>query len=299
MNRKAIGIALGAAVGAAGAVYLLRRTRRSSEDNAQPPLDLSLLACPQCQGRVLLAGAGDALTCAACNRSYPVVDGIPHFIQQDALTGQNRRFAYLYDWFSWVYRAFSGAAFAVNGISEEEGRREVLDRLEPNGGRVLEVSIGPGVNLPYLMGRPDVGEVHGLDISLGQLKRCRSYLRAKGWTVPLYLGTAEKLPFGGATFDSVFHIGGINFFNDKGKAIREMVRVAKPGARILICDETERGAKAYEWTLPGFSQSFKDGRPAVSAPVEDVPEGVEELRVFDVWNGWAYCLEFRAPDEGS
>ena len=51
-------------------------------------------------------------------------------------------------------------------MTEEQGRREITDRLEPNGGRVLEVSIGPGVNLPYLVGRPDVGEIYGLDISL-------------------------------------------------------------------------------------------------------------------------------------
>ena len=32
---------------------------------------------------------------------------------------------------------------AVIGMSEERARREILDRLEPGGGRVLEVSIGP------------------------------------------------------------------------------------------------------------------------------------------------------------
>ena len=61
-------------------------------------------------------------------------------------------------------------AFAYIGTDEEMGRREITDRLEPHGGRVLEVSIGPGVNLPYLMNRSDVGEVFGLDISLGQLQ---------------------------------------------------------------------------------------------------------------------------------
>ncbi len=38
-------------------------------------------------------------------------------------------------------------------MSEETARREILDRLEPKGGRVLEVSVGPGVNFPYLIHR--------------------------------------------------------------------------------------------------------------------------------------------------
>jgi len=261
------------------------------------PLDLAVLACPVCHGRLALTGAAETgtLTCEMCARVYPIVAGIPQFVDPATLTGLNRRFSYLYDRFSWGYRLFSKVAFAYIGMPEEAARREVLDRLEPGGGRVLEVSIGPGVNLPYLVGRPDVGEVHGLDISLGQLRRCRSYLQRQGWAVPLYLGNAEELPFGDATFDAVFHIGGINFFNDKQKAITEMIRVAKPGTRIAICDENERGARAYERTLPGFKRSFQGNRQAVTAPVDAVPPGMQEMHVFDVWKGWMYCLEFRKP----
>jgi ubiquinone/menaquinone biosynthesis C-methylase UbiE len=47
---------------------------------------------------------------------------------------------------------------------------------------------------------------------------------------------AGHLPFGDATFDAVFHYGGIAEFGDRAGAIREMVRVAKSGARIVICD---------------------------------------------------------------
>ncbi len=139
-------------------------------------------------------------------------------------------------------------------MTEEQARREITDRLEPQGGRVLEVSIGPGVNLPYLVGRPDVGEIYGLDISLGQLNRCREYVAHQGWDIQLQLGNAEQLPYQDNTFDGVFHVGGINFFNDKKKAIEEMIRVAKPGTRILICDENEKGAQAYERFLPGFKR---------------------------------------------
>jgi hypothetical protein len=107
-------------------------------------------------------------------KQFPVEDGIPHFIQPEALTGFNRRFSRMYDWFSWVYAAFSKVAFAYIGMSEETGRREITDRLDPHGGRVLEVSIGPGVNLPYLVNRPDIGDIFGLDISLGQLSAVKS-----------------------------------------------------------------------------------------------------------------------------
>lgn len=262
---------------------------------------LNLLACPFCRGCLELSGGDEeplqagTLTCPRCEKHFPIVDGIPQFIQSEALTGFNRRFARMYDWFSWGYRLFSKVAFAYIGMDEQTARREVTDRLEPRGGKVLEVSIGPGVNLPYLMDRADVGEVFGLDISPGQLQRCRSYLAGKGWDVDLFLGNGEQLPFKDDSFGGVFHVGGINFFNNKKSAIDEMIRVAKPGARILISDETEKGAKAYEKVLPGFKNSFGGKREEVRLPIDLVPPDMLETRVFDVWKGWLYCIEFRKP----
>jgi ubiquinone/menaquinone biosynthesis C-methylase UbiE len=201
----------------------------------------------------------------------------------------------MYNWFSWGYRLFSKIAFAYIGMDEETGRREVTDRLEPHGGRVLEVSIGPGVNLPYLTNRPDVGEVFGLDISLGQLQRCQSYVARKGWSVDLFLGNGEQLPFRDEAFDGVFHVGGINFFNNKKAAIDEMIRVAKPGARILISDETEKGAQGYERFIPGFKKSFGGRRKEIVPPMDLIPSHMLETRVFDIWKGWLYCIETRKP----
>jgi SAM-dependent methyltransferase len=223
---------------------------------------LKLLACPTCNTLLTLEGTlGDPiltgnLNCAHCARNYQITNGIPHFIESKNLTGFNRRFTGLYNWFSWIYRAFSKLAFAYIGMDEETGRREITDRLDPHSGRVLEVSVGPGVNLPYLVTRADVGEVFGLDISPGQLQRCQSYLTKKEWEVELFLGNGEQLPFQNESFEGVFHVGGINFFNNKKAAIDEMIRVAKPGARILIADETEKGAQGYEKFIPGFKSSF-------------------------------------------
>jgi len=263
---------------------------------------LDLLECPTCHGALTLQAKSNAglidtgsLSCPACGKVYRIQHGIPHFIEENELVGFNKRFAHLYDWFSWIYSAFSRVGLFFLGTSESRARHEVLDRLEPRGGKVLEVSIGPGVNLPILLSSPSVGEVYGLDISIGQLNRCQARLRRKGWQVELFLGTAEQLPFTKDSFNSVFHIGGINFFNDKRLAIHEMIRVARPGTKIIICDENETGAQWYEKYLPGFKRSFHGQREAVAAPIDLVPDSMLDIKLGNIWNGFMYCLEFRKP----
>jgi ubiquinone/menaquinone biosynthesis C-methylase UbiE/uncharacterized protein YbaR (Trm112 family) len=302
MKSKKIWFAAGVTIGVGVLSYTIVRHRRTvqAEGLAWEKLrrdNLVVFACPQCCGALTIVSltGDDCYHCPACQKDYPVVDGIPYFIQPQALTGLNKRFAQMYDWFSWAYRAFSKIAFAYIGMSEEQARREITDRLEPKGGRVLEVSIGPGVNLPYLVGRLDVDEIYGLDISLGQLNRCREYVAHRGWDVQLQLGNAEQLPYQDNTFDGVFHLGGINFFNDKKKAIKEMIRVAKPGTRILICDENEKGAQAYERFLPSFKRAAGESREAIVPPLDLIPPEMQEVRLFDVWKGWMYCIDFRKP----
>jgi len=267
------------------------------------PTSLDLLVCPKCHLDLKYVGEensnilGGTLICSGCFAKFPILNGIPHFIDPDSLNGYNRRFARMYDLFSWFYRAFSSMAFAYIGMDEETGRREITDRLEPQGGKVLEVSIGPGVNLPYLIKRQDVGEIYGLDISLGQLRNCQRYAAKNSWDVDLFLGNGEQLPFRDDSFAGVFHVGGINFFSDKKAAIDDMIRVAKPGTRILIADETEKGAQDYEKYIPGFKGSFGKVRETIVPPVDLVPKDMLEIRVFDVWKGWMYCIEFRKPQE--
>mgnify|MGYP006302152003 CR=1 FL=1 len=98
---------------------------------------------------------------------------------------------------------------------------------------VLEVSCGSGINFNFI---PENCTIFGLDLSFGMLQAA-SYRKNAG---VLCHGLAEKLPFIDHAFDTVFHIGGINFFNDKAEALKEMVRVAKPGTKIIIKDETPK-----------------------------------------------------------
>lgn len=265
---------------------------------------LELLCCPSCQATLSLGDeCGDGtvdeggLFCSYCERTFLIKNGVAYFADPQELEGLNRRFARFYDRISHVYAFFTKMGFLAMG-GERKARKEILDRLELNSGRILEVSVGSGENLPYLFESPGVGEVYGLDISAGQLARCSSFVTKRGWSVDLFLGTAEALPFKAGSFDSVLHIGGINFFSGKKQAIDEMIRVARPGSKIVIADETERLAQFFN-RIAGFLRPYKGKKVDTAVPVHLVPDTMEEIRVDGIWKAHGqyhgYCLEFRKP----
>lgn len=45
---------------------------------------LEILACPKCKGEVQLQPEGDKIVCAACRLAYPVRDGIPVMLIDEA-----------------------------------------------------------------------------------------------------------------------------------------------------------------------------------------------------------------------
>lgn len=265
---------------------------------------LELLCCLSCQGDLSLHHEqGDeivdegSLICPRCKRSFPIHHGIARFIDPHELEALDRRFARFYDCFSHLYSLFTKVALLPFG-GDRKARKEILDRLELKGGRILEVSIGSGANLPYLFESQEVRDVYGLDISAGQLTHCRKLITKRGWPVDLFLGSAETLPFKAESFDSVFHIGGINFFSRKREAIEEMIRVARRGSKIVIADESERLAR-FIARIPVFQSSHQGKKVDISTPVDLVPNTMEEKRLDGIWKAHGqyhgYCLEFRKP----
>lgn len=223
---------------------------------------------------------------------YPIRDGIPVFVRPDDVAGLNfkyqtlyNRIARFYDLSTWLYARFKG-------ISEESRLREYLDELEIKAGAcVLEVSVGTGRNWKYL---PKSARYFGLDLSWGMLKQCQRNVSKWNLATELFMGEAENLPFKDHAFDVVYHVGGINYFNDRAKAIREMVRVARPGTKLIIVDESEELAKKYE--RAPVTGAFYGNRPqAIAAPVDLVPPGMQDVQLRTIANGDLYCLAFRTP----
>ncbi len=265
---------------------------------------LKALCCPDCQGPLSLGDEaipdvikeGD-LSCLNCGRNFPIENGIVQFIREQELEGLNLRLSRFYKRYSRIEPFLDKLSFLSMG-GERKARNEVLGRLELSGGRILEVSIGSGANLRHLFEFSGVESIFGLDISAAQLVRCHRFVNKRGWPVELFLGMAEALPFKPESFDCVFHIGGINFFSDKKRAIDEMIRVARPGTKIVIADESERVAQVVARFLR-LSRTNAGQKVDTSVPDHLVPRTMEALKVDGIWKRHGryhgYCLEFRKP----
>jgi ubiquinone/menaquinone biosynthesis C-methylase UbiE len=227
---------------------------------------------------------------------FPIRDRIALLLRPDDLTGLNKKYNHLYETIGGFYDDTQRVVCALMGMDRDAYVMSYLGLLEVRpGDRVLETSVGTGLNLKYL---PKGVELHGLDLSREMLSNCQENLRRWGLKGTLVLGNAECLPYADGSFEVVFHVGGINFFSDRAAAIREMIRVAKPGTRILIADETEEHVKASYESIPYTREFFKDRKETVAVPVDLVPPEMQDLRVETLTFAGKkrfYALTFRKP----
>ena len=100
-------------------------------------------------------------------------------------------------------------------------------------GRVLEIGIGSGLNLPHYRG---VAQVVGLDPSLKLLTFARKKMRDAAFPVDLIADTAEELPFCDATFDTVVSTCTLCSIPDIARALAEARRVLKPDGRFIFLE---------------------------------------------------------------
>jgi ubiquinone/menaquinone biosynthesis C-methylase UbiE/uncharacterized protein YbaR (Trm112 family) len=251
------------------------------------PQTLHLLCDPET--RVPLELAGDSLKNPESGRCYPIRDGIPVFLGE--VSGLNRKYQTMYDRLAPGYDIAERLYYWIS--RKPNHRPEYVRELEiAAGARVLEVSVGTGANLSLL--RKDI-DFFGLDLSWGMLSKCRRNLERWRRSAQLFQGEAEWLPFRDAAFDCVFHVGGVNYFNDKARAIAELIRVAKAGTKIAIVDETEKYVREGYQKNP-LTRSYYEGQEkAAFCPIGLVPAEMGEIEARQIAEGKMYCLTFRKP----
>lgn len=102
-------------------------------------------------------------------------------------------------------------------------------------GRVLEIGIGTGRNLPfYDMSKVDA--LYGLDPAEQMHGLARRRMRKTGINVHLLTLSAEEIPEADASFDTLVMTFTLCSISEPVKAVKEMKRVLKPEGRLLFCE---------------------------------------------------------------
>ncbi len=236
----------------------------------------------------------DVLIDELTGESFEIKDGVPVMLRSEEVTGLNLTYQRRYDWLCYFYDFLADVVaplFGADKVFEEIA--EIMD--VGNSDWVLETSIGTGKQIANLLDHGKAAEfIVGLDISYGMLRRCRRNARRWNASLQLIQGNAETLPFQNEVFDVVFHIGGINFFEDKESAVLEMIRVAKPGARLYIGDETE---KLLEEQPSIVNRYYQDpGGDIYAAPLEYVPKHMLDVTSHTLFDGKMYLISFEKPN---
>lgn len=101
-------------------------------------------------------------------------------------------------------------------------------------GRSLDIGCGTGELASRLAHRG--WQVMGLDLCEPMLHRARTKLNGHARSIRLTLGDSEHIPFADRSFDVVTCANSFHHYPHQGAVVREMLRVLRPGGRLLLLD---------------------------------------------------------------
>jgi ubiquinone/menaquinone biosynthesis C-methylase UbiE len=140
-------------------------------------------------------------------------------------------------------------------------------------GRVLEILIGSGLNLP-LYSRENVQQVIGLDPS-SKLLEMAGRVERHGLSVDFVEGSAEKIPLEKASVDTVVTTWTLCTIPDADRALRQMRRVLKPGGRLLFVEHGRAPDPKVVWWQDRLTPIWKTigGGCHLDRPISSLIEG--------------------------
>ncbi|MBM4326776.1 MAG: bifunctional demethylmenaquinone methyltransferase/2-methoxy-6-polyprenyl-1,4-benzoquinol methylase UbiE [Deltaproteobacteria bacterium] len=119
-------------------------------------------------------------------------------------------------------------------------RRFAVARVPAEASRVLDVATGTGdLAIDLASARPDV-TVFGVDFTEPMLRRAEAKTAERGLSrrISYAIGDALRLPFADREFDAVTVAFGIRNMPDRRSALAEMMRVVKPGGKVITLEMT-------------------------------------------------------------
>lgn len=166
-------------------------------------------------------------------------------------------------------------------------RRAVIDAVAPRPGeRVLDLAAGTGTSSQPFADRG--ATVVPCDFSVGMLAVGKGNRPA----LPFVAGDATRLPFGDGAFDAVTVSFGLRNVVDPDAGLRELLRVTRPGGRIVVC---EFSSPAWTPFRTVYLEYLMRALPTVARAVSSSPDAyvylAESIRAWPDQAGLAARLQ--------
>ncbi len=137
------------------------------------------------------------------------------------------------------------------GIDRSWRRRAIREIVDTDRDLdILDIACGTGdFSIAIARKMPSGSHIIGLDISEGMLAVMREKLEAEGLEerVSVGQGDCEAMGFGDARFDRAAIAFGIRNFEHREKALKEILRVLKPGGKLVILELSVPSNPVIRW----------------------------------------------------
>ncbi|MBV1860524.1 MAG: class I SAM-dependent methyltransferase [Nannocystaceae bacterium] len=143
----------------------------------------------------------------------------------------------------------------LNRANRNMNRRAVAHLDVRSGHRLLDIGFGGGVGLDAMMDISQSIQVDGIDFSDAMVRQqtLRLAARIERGQLALHRGDVADLPFGDARFDRVLSVNTIYFWPHPIAGLKQILRVLKPGGRLVLGCATKAQLKRSSATQHGFS----------------------------------------------
>jgi ubiquinone/menaquinone biosynthesis C-methylase UbiE len=164
--------------------------------------------------------------------------------------------------------------FVIHRAMRQRNLAAYRDRVVPAAeGRVLEIGIGSGLNLPFYTRKAE--HVIGLDPSPRLLSMARQAARPALGPVEFVEGSAEAVPLEDGSVDTVVTTWTLCSIPDVARSLRELRRVLKPGGRLLFVEHGRAPDASVRWWQDRLNPAWKrlGGGCHLNRAIETLIEG--------------------------